>query len=74
MLPLHKRGSISRSAAGPPYIATDFEGNICPVVGSVAGEPYVEGNAYLSAKFTYQLSHIWRQNSEQFNCMYMTDS
>ena len=45
---------------GPSYNATEFEGKICPVVGSVAGQPYVEGNAYLSEKFTYQPSHIWR--------------
>ena len=45
---------------GPSYNATEFEGKICPVVGSVAGQPYVEGNAFLSEKFTYQPSHIWR--------------
>ncbi|TVY84383.1 ZEB2-regulated ABC transporter [Lachnellula suecica] len=45
---------------GPSYNATDFEGKICPVVGSVVGQPYVEGNAYLSEKYTYQPVHLWR--------------
>lgn len=50
---------------GPSYDSTDLGAKICPVVGSVAGQPYVQGNSYLAEKYTYQPSHMWRYGSWQ---------
>lgn len=45
--------------AGPGYTQT---GNsfICNTVGAVAGQTFVDGDAYLEVAYSYQWSHVWR--------------
>lgn len=45
---------------GPSYDPADLTGKICPVVGSLAGQPYVQGDSYLLEKYTYRPNHLWR--------------
>jgi len=33
---------------------------ICLVVGAVAGQPYIEGDAYINLSYKYYASHKWR--------------
>ncbi|PVH71205.1 putative ABC multidrug transporter, partial [Cadophora sp. DSE1049] len=44
----------------PTYPNLTGETFICPVVGAVAGQTNVSGDAYVQASFQYSYSHIWR--------------
>ncbi|KAF2124945.1 hypothetical protein P153DRAFT_370276 [Dothidotthia symphoricarpi CBS 119687] len=45
--------------SGPGYTTTG-ESFICNSQGAVAGETFVNGDAYLSVGYTYAWSHVWR--------------
>ncbi|KAI1770956.1 ABC-2 type transporter-domain-containing protein [Hypoxylon cercidicola] len=45
---------------GLSYARTDLAYKICPVVGAAPGKTYIEGSRYLSEKYTYIPSHLWR--------------
>lgn len=46
--------------SGPSYPDVRLQDQICTTVGSVTGQDYVEGNAYLLEKYGYVPSHKWR--------------
>ncbi|KAI0197464.1 ABC-2 type transporter-domain-containing protein [Astrocystis sublimbata] len=46
--------------SGSSYSNVRLQDQICATVGSVTGQSYVEGNAYLLEKYGYVPSHKWR--------------
>ncbi|CAK7216309.1 hypothetical protein SCUCBS95973_002769 [Sporothrix curviconia] len=44
----------------PAYSPPIGDSWICSVVGSVAGQDYVNGDAYIADSFGYYYSHLWR--------------
>ncbi|KAI1355906.1 P-loop containing nucleoside triphosphate hydrolase protein [Xylaria sp. FL0043] len=46
--------------SGASYSDVRLQDQICSTVGSVTGQDYVEGNAYLLVKYGYVSSHKWR--------------
>ncbi|KAJ3462280.1 hypothetical protein MRS44_007066 [Fusarium solani] len=44
----------------PPYPNLTDDTFICPVPGSVAGETYVNGDAWFETSYDYSYSHLWR--------------
>lgn len=44
----------------PPYPDAAPESQVCTTVGSVAGQAYVEGTAYIQQSYNYQPDHQWR--------------
>jgi ABC-type multidrug transport system permease subunit/ABC-type multidrug transport system ATPase subunit len=46
---------------GPSYnLPTDSINHACSTVGSVAGQPYVDGGVYIRSAYEYERSHKWR--------------
>ncbi|KAJ4408298.1 Multidrug resistance protein [Didymella pomorum] len=41
-------------------LSADSRSHACSAVGSVAGNPYVEGSAYINSAYEYEHSHKWR--------------
>ncbi|KAI0517757.1 ABC-2 type transporter-domain-containing protein [Xylaria bambusicola] len=57
----HRRFPCSQLLpSGPSYADVRLQDQICSTVGSVTGQDYVEGNAYLLVKYGYLPSHKWR--------------
>ncbi|ODQ78009.1 hypothetical protein BABINDRAFT_172476 [Babjeviella inositovora NRRL Y-12698] len=46
--------------AGNGYSLEAGQSTICSVVGSVAGQDFVDGDAYINSAFAYYNSHKWR--------------
>lgn len=44
----------------PSYDGVADQNHVCSAVGSVPGQPYVTGDAYLNSQFQYYASHKWR--------------
>ena len=44
----------------PSYDGVAEQNHVCSAVGSVPGQPYVTGDAYLNSQFQYYASHKWR--------------
>lgn len=44
----------------PAYPNADSANRVCSAVGSVQGEPMVEGDAYINLSFSYFHAHKWR--------------
>ncbi|RFN45159.1 ABC transporter cdr4 [Fusarium flagelliforme] len=44
----------------PPYPNLTGDTFICPVPGSVAGETFVNGDAWFETSYDYSYSHLWR--------------
>ncbi|OAL42986.1 ABC-2 type transporter [Pyrenochaeta sp. DS3sAY3a] len=45
---------------GPGYESIGEDNVVCTTAGSVPGEPFVEGSAYIETSYGYQNSHKWR--------------
>jgi ABC-type multidrug transport system ATPase subunit len=45
---------------GPRYQDTPRSAQICSGRGAVAGQEYIDGDAYLNTSFEYYRSHLWR--------------
>ena len=45
---------------GPSYDNVAPLERVCSTVGSVAGQSYVDGDAYINTSFAYYHSHLWR--------------
>ncbi|KAF4579747.1 hypothetical protein EYR40_000077 [Pleurotus pulmonarius] len=46
--------------SGTGYDGISVANQVCTTVGSVAGRPTVDGNAFLDISFGYVYSHLWR--------------
>ncbi|GMF63719.1 unnamed protein product [[Candida] boidinii] len=46
--------------SGPGYENVSLANQICNIPGSVAGEAFVSGDAYVKRYFNYSYSHVWR--------------
>jgi ABC-type multidrug transport system ATPase subunit/ABC-type multidrug transport system permease subunit len=46
--------------SGPGYENVSIENQVCAVNGAQPGQSFVSGDAYLSASFQYEYSHLWR--------------
>ena len=44
--------------AGAGY--SSIANQVCAIIGSRAGEPFVSGKSYLQAQYGFQESHLWR--------------
>ncbi|KAL7904164.1 Brefeldin A resistance protein [Trichoderma velutinum] len=38
----------------------NFSNQVCAITGSTPGSPFVSGDQYIEASFTYSYSHVWR--------------
>ena len=45
---------------GPGYENVSIENQVCTTVGSVPGQAFVDGNAYVKLSYNYSYSHLWR--------------
>ncbi|KAM4066414.1 ABC-2 type transporter [Hirsutella rhossiliensis] len=45
---------------GPAYTAEGLDGKVCPHIGAVARQDFIEGSAYLLDKYRYEPGHLWR--------------
>jgi len=45
---------------GPSYANIAPDEHVCSAVGSVPGQNFVSGDAYLESSFSYTASHLWR--------------
>ncbi|KAJ5698814.1 ABC multidrug transporter A-2 [Penicillium macrosclerotiorum] len=45
---------------GPMYTDAPLSSKICSQKGAVAGEDYIDGDAYINTTFRYFQSHLWR--------------
>lgn len=46
--------------SGPGYEGVSVANQVCPAVGGQAGQPTVDGSAYLALSYGYQYNHLWR--------------
>lgn len=46
--------------AGPPYANVEGTQRVCSSVGAVAGQNYVDGDAYMNESFSYYWQNRWR--------------
>ncbi|KAH6849603.1 ABC-2 type transporter-domain-containing protein [Chaetomium sp. MPI-CAGE-AT-0009] len=46
--------------SGPGYESVETHQTVCSVTGSVPGQPFVDGAAYLEASFGFNPAHRWR--------------
>ncbi|KAF4607737.1 hypothetical protein EYR40_000072 [Pleurotus pulmonarius] len=46
--------------SGMGYDGVSVDNQVCIAVGSVAGRPTVDGNAFVSISFGYSYAHLWR--------------
>ncbi|KAK7752684.1 Multidrug resistance protein [Diatrype stigma] len=44
----------------PPFDSVSLDYKVCSTVGSVPGQPFVSGDAYIGSQFTYLAAHKWR--------------
>ncbi|RYP89393.1 hypothetical protein DL769_000044 [Monosporascus sp. CRB-8-3] len=44
----------------PPYEGVEPNNHVCNTVGSVPGQPYVNGDAFINSQYNYYASHRWR--------------
>ncbi|RYP54444.1 hypothetical protein DL768_000750 [Monosporascus sp. mg162] len=44
----------------PPYEGVEPNNQVCNTVGSVPGQPYVNGDAFINSQYKYYSSHRWR--------------
>ncbi|KAJ7067216.1 pleiotropic drug resistance ABC transporter [Mycena amicta] len=44
---------------GPGYENITLANQVCATVGSVTGQPFVDGNAFIAASYEYSYSHEW---------------
>ena len=45
---------------GAGYEGISLDNQVCTTVGSVTGQAFVNGNAYVNLSFGYSYSHLWR--------------
>lgn len=44
---------------GPGYENVSLDNQICATVGSVAGQNFVDGNAFMAISYGYAYKHVW---------------
>jgi len=47
-------------SSGPGYPGADSLGTVCTIAGSVPGQSFVDGDAYINGTYAYMHSHKWR--------------
>ncbi|KAF2276672.1 putative multidrug resistance ABC transporter [Westerdykella ornata] len=55
---------------GPGYENVGPTNRVCSTVGSVPGQPYVNGDVYIGSAFNYHHSHKWRNIGILFGFMF----
>ncbi|PLB45040.1 ABC drug exporter AbcA [Aspergillus steynii IBT 23096] len=51
---------ISYVPSGPSYTDLQSRNHVCSTVGSVPGQAFVNGDAYIQSAYDYNVSHKWR--------------
>ncbi|KDN40770.1 hypothetical protein RSAG8_07945, partial [Rhizoctonia solani AG-8 WAC10335] len=46
--------------SGPGYEGIGIENQVCTTVGSVPGQPFVDGDAFVAASYDYHYGNLWR--------------
>jgi ABC-type multidrug transport system ATPase subunit len=57
--------------AGPGYSDVGEVNHVCSTVGSVPGQPFVNGDAYIESAYGYTASHKWRNIGVIFAYMFL---
>lgn len=55
---------------GPSYSNVSPTEHVCNTVGAVAGQNFVEGDAYINLSFSYDAAHLWRNLGILFALMF----
>ncbi|KAH8423757.1 ABC drug exporter AbcA [Aspergillus melleus] len=51
---------IAYVPSGPSYMDLQSRNHVCSTVGSVPGQAFVNGDAYIQSAYDYNVSHKWR--------------
>ncbi len=51
--------------AGPQYLNSSSDQRTCSVAGALPGQSYITGDLYISQRYDYLYSHLWRYTSAQ---------
>lgn len=57
--------------SGPGYADLGPTNHVCSTVGSVPGQPYVNGDSYIESAYGYTFSHKWRNIGVIFAYMFL---
>jgi ABC-type lipoprotein export system ATPase subunit len=57
--------------SGPGYTDLGLNNRVCSTVGSVPGQPFVNGDAYIESAYSYTASHKWRNIGVIFAYMFL---
>jgi ABC-type multidrug transport system permease subunit/energy-coupling factor transporter ATP-binding protein EcfA2 len=57
--------------SGPGYAHVGDENQVCSTVGSVPGQPFIDGDAYIESAYGYHASHKWRNIGVIFAYMFL---
>ncbi|KAJ5159716.1 multidrug resistance ABC transporter [Penicillium canariense] len=57
--------------SGPGYAGLSSSNHVCSTVGSVPGQPYVNGDNYIESSYGYSASHKWRNIGIIFAFMFI---
>ncbi|KAI9368301.1 ABC drug exporter AbcA [Aspergillus egyptiacus] len=57
--------------SGPEYMDLGSSNRVCSTVGSVPGQSYVNGDAYIQSAYDYHASHKWRNIGIIFAFMFI---
>ncbi|GFF64797.1 ABC transporter CDR4 [Aspergillus lentulus] len=57
--------------SGPGYTDLGLTNRVCSTVGSVPGQPFVNGDAYIESAYSYAASHKWRNIGVIFAYMFL---
>lgn len=57
--------------SGPGYADLGSNNHVCSTVGSVPGQPFVNGDAYIESTYGYTASHKWRNIGVIFAYMFL---
>ncbi|EER24923.1 multidrug resistance ABC transporter, putative [Coccidioides posadasii C735 delta SOWgp] len=57
--------------SGPGYAGIGPNNHVCSTVGSVPGQPYVNGDSYIESSYGYTASHKWRNVGIIFAFMFI---
>ncbi|KAL4867801.1 hypothetical protein BDV12DRAFT_170614 [Aspergillus spectabilis] len=69
----HKREfpCVNFVPSGPSYVDLGPSNRVCSTVGSVPGQPSVNGDAYIQSAYDYNASHKWRNIGIIFAFMFV---
>jgi ATP-binding cassette subfamily G (WHITE) protein 2 (SNQ2) len=46
--------------SGPGYEGISLANQVCPTVGAIRGQDFVDGNRFIQLSYAYSYSNVWR--------------